>query len=70
MSEWIDAVILAVVAFYCGFISGRQYKKRPVDFHVEVNKDLMPSQEQLDAGGGEGSKRFAEVYIKALQKNK
>ena len=70
MSEWIDAVILAIVAFYCGFISGRQYKKKPADFHVEVNKDLMPSQEQLDAGGGKGSKRFAEVYIKALQKNK
>lgn len=52
MSEWIDAVILAIVAFYCGFISGRQYKKKPADFHVEVNKDLMPSQEQLDAGGG------------------
>ena len=44
--------------------------KKPVDFHVEVNPNFMPSQEQLDAGGGEGSKRFAEVYIKALQKNK
>ena len=44
--------------------------KKPVDFHVEANPNLMPSQEQLDAGGGEGSKRFAEMYIKALQKNK
>ena len=41
-----------------------------VDFHVEIDKDLLPSQEMLDAGGGEGSKRFAEMYIKALQKNK
>lgn len=44
--------------------------KKPVNFHVEVDKDLMPSKEQLDANKWEGSKRFAEMYIKALQKNK
>ena len=44
----------------------RNYSK----MQIVVNKDLMPSQEQLNAGGGEGSKRFAEMYVKALQKNK
>ena len=44
--------------------------RKDTRLEIVVNKDLMPSQEQLDAGGGEGSKRFAEVYIKALQKNK
>lgn len=43
--------------------------KKTVDFRVEVNPNLTPSREMLDAGGGEGSKRFAEIYIKALQKN-
>lgn len=41
-----------------------------VDFHVEVDKDLIPPQELLDAGGGPTSKRFSELYIKTLQKNK
>jgi len=36
-----------------------------IDFCVEVNKDLLHPQELLDAGEAEGSKRFAELHIKA-----
>jgi len=41
----------------------RNYSK----MQIVVNKDLTPSQEQLDENW-EGSKRFAEMYIKAASK--
>ena len=58
MKEWIGAIILAVVAFYCGFYSGRQCKKKPVDLHLEINRDLLPSQEMLDASRGSSISNF------------
>ena len=70
MKEWIGAIILAVVAFYCGFYSGRQYKKKPVDLHLEVNRDLLPSQEMLDASVGGTEKFFTDEFFKDIPKPK
>ena len=42
--------------------------KRMLYRHATSNKYFLPSQEMLDAGGGPTSKRFAELYIKTMEK--
>ncbi len=37
---------------------------------MNLNRSFLPTQELLDAGGGPTSKKFTELYIKTLQKNK
>jgi len=35
---------------------------------MNLNRNFLPPQELLDAGEAEGSKRFAELYIKTMEK--
>ena len=37
---------------------------------MNLHGNFLAPQELLDAGEAEGSKRFTELYIKTLQKNK
>jgi len=42
--------------------------KRMLYRHATSNNYLLPSQELLDAGEAEGSKRLTELYIKTMEK--
>ncbi len=42
--------------------------KSAPDFLVEVNPNFMPSQEQLDAGGGGIEKFFTDEFFKNVHK--
>ena len=46
------------------------YRKPAHILQIKHHEGFVPSQEMLDAGGGPTSKRFTELYIKTLQKNK
>ena len=69
-SEFRENIGIAMLDFANGLSQFNKAYDNLGNNTVEIDKDLLPSQEQLEAGGGEGSKRFAEMYIKALQKNK
>jgi len=68
-SEFMENIGIAMLEFANGLSQFNKAYDSLSNNTVEVNPNLTPSREMLDAGGGEGSKRFAEIYIKALQKN-
>jgi len=44
------------------------YRKPEHALQIKHHEGFVPSQEMLDAGEAEGSKRFTELYIKTMEK--
>ena len=59
-------IVLPVYAYLVNIYRAKREARKL----LKLGGNFLPPQELLDAGGGPTSKKFSELYIKTLQKNK